>query len=251
MPKITVTHICGLKQIITFIAGDLSQRQKEEASAAPELILVEDPGAPAGQPLRFVDIPAMVEKNRDLLEKLVGDTIKKIYNTYVEYKDKVDVFYVAFSGGKDSVVALDLVQRSLPHNKIKVLFGDTQMEFPDTYDVVEKIENYCKELNIQFYRAKSNMSPQQTWKSFGPPAVTNRWCCSVHKTSPQIVLLQEITGHQGFTGMAFTGIRAEESAARSEYDDVSFGKRIEGSLVAIQFLNGTLQNCSFIYTQGI
>jgi 3'-phosphoadenosine 5'-phosphosulfate sulfotransferase (PAPS reductase)/FAD synthetase len=194
---------------------------------APELILVEDP-EPAGQPLRFVDIPAMVEKNRDLLEKLVGDTIKKIYNTYVEYKDKVDVFYVAFSGGKDSVVALDLVQRSLPHNKIKVLFGDTQMEFPDTYDVVEKIENYCKELNIQFYRAKSNMSPQQTWKSFGPPAVTNRWCCSVHKTSPQIVLLQEITGHQGFTGMAFTGIRAEESAARSEYDDVSFGKKNRG-----------------------
>lgn len=47
---------------------------------APELILVEDP-EPAGQPLRFVDIPAMVEKNRDLLEKLVGDTIKKIYNT--------------------------------------------------------------------------------------------------------------------------------------------------------------------------
>ena len=57
---------------------------------APELIVLEEP-EPNGAPLRFVDIPAMVEKNRDLLEKLVQDTIKKIYNTYVEYRDKVDV----------------------------------------------------------------------------------------------------------------------------------------------------------------
>ncbi len=43
---------------------------------APEIILVEEP-EPNGEPLRFVDIPAMVEKNRDLLEKLAQDTIKK------------------------------------------------------------------------------------------------------------------------------------------------------------------------------
>ena len=95
----------------------------------PELVLIEDP-EPEGYPLRFVDIPAMVDKNRQLMEQLVQETIKKIYNTFIEYQDKVDVFYVAFSGGKDSVVALDLVQRALPHNCFKVLFGDTGMEFP-------------------------------------------------------------------------------------------------------------------------
>ena len=52
------------------------------------------------------------------------------------------VFYVAFSGGKDSVVTLDLVQRALPHNEFKVLFGDTGMEFPDTYETVDEIENF-------------------------------------------------------------------------------------------------------------
>lgn len=80
---------------------------------APEIIIVENP-EPDGMPLRFVDIPAMVEKNRDLLEKLVKDTIKKIYNTYVDYRDRIDVFYVAFSGGKDSIVALD--QKSITSN---------------------------------------------------------------------------------------------------------------------------------------
>lgn len=45
----------------------------------PELVLIEDP-EPEGYPLRFVDIPAMVDKNRQLMEQLVQETIKKIYD---------------------------------------------------------------------------------------------------------------------------------------------------------------------------
>ena len=152
---------------------------------APEIIIVDEPES-NGMPLRFVDIPAMVEKNRDILEKLAAETIKKIYNTYVEYMSRVDVFYVAFSGGKDSIVTLDLVQRALPHNKFKVLFGDTGMEFPDTYKAVDAIEQECHERNITFLRAKSDYSPSCTWNQFGPPATVTRWCCSVHKTAPQV-----------------------------------------------------------------
>ena len=194
---------------------------------APEIIIIDEPEANR-MPLRFVDTPAMVEKNRDLLEKLVQDTIKKIYNTYVKYCDKVDVFYVAFSGGKDSIVAFDLVQRALPHNKIKVLFGDTGMEFPDTYDVVDKTEEFCKAEGIDFLRSKSDFEPEYTWKKFGPPAQTIRWCCSVHKTAPQIIRLREYTKNPHFRGMAFTGIRGDESASRSEYDEVSLGEKIRG-----------------------
>ena len=79
---------------------------------APEIVPIEDP-EPEGFPLRFVDIPAMIEKNKEIIEQLAQDTIKKIYNTFVEYQKKVDVFYVAFSGGKDSVVALDLDRKSV------------------------------------------------------------------------------------------------------------------------------------------
>ena len=193
----------------------------------PEIVIMDEP-EPDGQPLRFVDIPAMVEKNRDLLEKLAAETIKKIYNIYVEYMDRVDVFYVAFSGGKDSVVALDLVQRALPHNKFKVLFGDTGMEFPDTYKIVEEIEQHCKDAKIEFLRAKSDFDPKVTWREFGPPAQTMRWCCSVHKTAPQIILLREYTNNPHFRGMAFTGIRGDESASRSEYEGISHGEKVRG-----------------------
>lgn len=194
---------------------------------APELIIVDEP-EPDNAPLRFVDIPGMVEKNRDLLEKLTQDTIKKVFNTYVDYKDKVDVFYVAFSGGKDSIVTLDIVQRALPHNKFKVLFGDTGMEFPDTYDAVDKIEEECRYQGIEFIRAKSDFSPDESWRKFGPPATVTRWCCSVHKTAPQVLSLRELTGKADFTGMAFIGVRASESLSRSEYDYVSLGEKHKG-----------------------
>lgn len=219
--------------------------------AAPEIIIMEEP-EPNGMPLRFVDIPAMVEKNHDLLEKLAAETIKKIYNTYVEYMEKVDVFYVAFSGGKDSVVALDLVQRALPHNKFKVLFGDTGMEFPDTYDTVKAIAQQCEESGIEFLRAKSVLTPSDSWGLFGPPAVTNRWCCSVHKTGPQVVLLREYLRNRNFRGMAFTGIRGDESVSRSGYDDVSLGKKVRGQYSCHPILEwNSAELFCYIYEQDL
>ncbi|NLC74960.1 MAG: phosphoadenosine phosphosulfate reductase family protein, partial [Clostridiales bacterium] len=129
----------------------VAQTKGGSCYTAPEIVILEDP-EPNGKLLRFVDIPAMVEKNRGILEGLVQDTIKKAYNTYEQYKRKIDVFYVAFSGGKDSVVALDIIQRALPHNSFMVLFGDTGMEFPDTYQVIDKIEQDCEEKGIKFLR---------------------------------------------------------------------------------------------------
>lgn len=211
-----------------YYRGRLVAKTKGGATySAPELILLDEP-EPDGEPLRFVDIPAMVEKNKLILEKLSRDTIKKIYNIFTEYQNKVDIFYVAFSGGKDSIVALDLVQRALPHNNFMVLFGDTGMEFPDTYDVLKKIRAYCEEEKIEFLTAKSDYSPEVTWKQFGPPSQTMRWCCSVHKTAPQIIKLREFLNNAHFRGMAFTGIRGDESASRSEYEDVSLGEKVRG-----------------------
>lgn len=193
----------------------------------PELILLEEP-EPNGESLQLVDVSTMCQKNGALMETLEQETIQKIYNTYRKYKDKVDLFYVAFSGGKDSVVALDLVQRALPHDDFKVVFGDTQMEFSDTYNLVKKVKAVCEMNGIDFLIAKSELSPDVTWHQFGPPCSVTRWCCSVHKTAPQILLLRKILNKPDFTGMAFVGVRADESVARSKYGFVSFGGKHKG-----------------------
>ena len=195
----------------------------------PEVIYIEaEDGIPKGATLIPVDVDLMISKNVELLDNLMEETAKKIYSTYEKYRSRIDLFYVAFSGGKDSVVALDMVQRTLPHNSFKVVFGDTQMEFPDTYKTISTIEAWCRENAIDFLRAKSPLSPKKAWNVFGPPAAEIRWCCSVFKTTPQILLLREMMQNPSFTGMAFTGIRAEESASRGEYDDISEGKKHKG-----------------------
>jgi phosphoadenosine phosphosulfate reductase len=229
----------------------VAQTKGGSCYTAPEIKILEDP-EPDGQPLQFVDIPAMVEKNRRILEGLVQETIKKTYNTYEDYKKRVDVFYVAFSGGKDSVVVLDIVQRSLPHNAFMVLFGDTGMEFPDTYKVIDQVKQTCEEEGIRFLKAKSKYSPIDTWEKFGPPSQTMRWCCSVHKTTPQILLLREVTGNSHFRGMAFTGIRGDESISRSEYEDVSLGEKVKGQYSCHPILEwNSAELFLYIYEQNL
>lgn len=218
--------------------------------SAPELIVMDS--ADCKDTLQFVDIPAMIAQNQKLLEALTQETIRKIYNDYWEYRQKVDVFYVAYSGGKDSEVALDLVQRALPHNEFMVLFGDTQMEFPDTYRIVAETEHRCDELGIRFLTARSEQTPMETWREFGPPAQTIRWCCSVHKTSPQILLLRNITGNPAFRGMAFTGIRGDESVSRSQYDDISFGEKHKGQYSCHPILEwSSAEVFLYIYANGL
>lgn len=218
---------------------------------APTLIITEE-GKEIKEKLKFIDINLMVKKNDDILEPFINETIKKVYNTYIKYKNKVDVFYVAFSGGKDSIVCLDIVKRALPYNEFKVLFGDTGMEFPDTYDVVDKVEKECKELGIEFYRASSHLTPSESWDIFGPPATVNRWCCSVHKTAPQVLKLREIIKKNDFTGMAFIGVRADESISRSEYEYISLGEKHKGQYSTNPLLKwGSAELYLYIYKNNI
>lgn len=208
------------RHVATLKGGSLNEK--------PQIVLIEDPEN-GNNPLRHVNIELMTQRNAHILESLSQQTIKQIYNSFIKYKKKgIDVFYVAFSGGKDSIVTLDLVQKALPHSDFKVLFGDTGMEFPDTYDTIDYVEKWCHQIGVDFIRAKSQYSPSFTWSHFGPPATVNRWCCSVHKTAPQILALREITGLQDFTGMAFIGVRSSESIARSDYDYISLGEKHKG-----------------------
>ncbi len=175
-----------------------------------------------------VDIDAMVAENAEIFKALVQATIKKIYDTYKRYRNKVDIFHVSYSGGKDSEVTLDLVQRAIPHHDFVVIFGDTGMEFPDTYKAVSHAQEKCKEMGIQFYIAKSHIKPEKSWRIFGPPSTTIRWCCSVHKTAPQLLKLREILASTDVKEMSFVGIRGDESQKRSEYTYTSSGMKHKG-----------------------
>lgn len=201
---------------------------------SPEIIISTDESGtpvspePNGNALRPVDIVAMVEANREMLEIIEQTTVKKILAIYEKYKSRVDLFHVAYSGGKDSAVLLDLVKKALPKGSFVVLFGDTGMEFPDTYDLIEKTRQVCVKEEIPFYKAKSHIEPQKSWRIFGPPSRILRWCCSVHKSTPQTLKLREIAGKNDYVGLDFVGVRAHESINRSKYAFENYGKKQKG-----------------------
>lgn len=203
---------------------------------APKIEVIDSHPEGEGITLLNIDVNAMVEKNAEIMESVTNKTIKWIVKTYEENRLKADIFYVAFSGGKDSIVLLDLVQRALPHDEFKVVFGDTGMEFPDTYRIIEKIECDLKQKKIEFIRASAHYNSITSWKLFGPPSQRIRWCCSVHKTAPQIIEIRKRLKNSNFRGVAFIGVRGDESVSRSEYKMFECGKKHNGQCSAYPIL---------------
>lgn len=105
-------------------------------------------------------------------------------------------YYVAFSGGKDSVVMAELfhmagVKHTLNYNITTIdppeLIRFMRLNYPD----------------LLWHRAEKKTIPQKMVdKSYGPPTRLARWCCEIYKESGGNGLFSSI------------GVRAEESKRR-------------------------------------
>ena len=173
--------------------------------------------------LEPVDMDKLLENNKEAIATVENEAMDFILGCYDVYKGKVDDFVVAFSGGKDSQVILDLVTRVLPVETFKAVFQDTDMELPCTYDIVAYTEEDYKYRfpNFKLYHAKSDRKALDLWKQYGPPSRVNRWCCSVMKTTVFRRKMKEIHNTDIQPKVAvFEGVRADESARRESYDRI-------------------------------
>ncbi len=197
--------------------------------------------------LKPIDIDTIVKKNQEALFVLENEAIDFVEHTYKSYKkgrNKVDCFAVSFSGGKDSQVVLDIVSRVIPPDEYIVVFTDTDMELPSTYETVENTRDYYKKLypELRFETAESRLSSEESWRKFGPPSRIHRWCCTVHKTAPYMRLLNyRLNGKRQPQILTFEGVRADESTKRNTYKRISKGEKHKNQINAevIKYWNVT------------
>ncbi len=173
--------------------------------------------------LQPIDVNRLYEVNKPLLISLEQKAICLIQEQYSIFSPKGYEFICAFSGGKDSLALLDLVAKALAPDNFYVVFSNTGMELSDTINAVKKAKKRWPQL--RFEEAVCHMNPADTWDEFGPPATKNRWCCAVHKSVPTILKIREITGKFNAKAVVYDGVRAEESARRAKYDEVSIGAK--------------------------
>ena len=173
--------------------------------------------------LKPIDVNRLYEVNKNLMRSLEQRAIAKIRKQHDIYKPQGFAFVCAFSGGKDSIVLLDLCAKTLAPSEFFVIFSDTGMELSDTYKAVEKAKERWDEL--RFYEAKCHMAATESWDEFGPPGRRMRWCCTVHKSVPTMLKLRELTNNFNVKAVVYDGVRAEESAKRAKYEEVSEGAK--------------------------
>lgn len=209
---------------------------------------------------KIVEIKKRIEENNKKVDfsnfiEVNHDHFKYIDNNANEFIEKTsEIFHqrmkvVSFSGGKDSTVVSDLVRRALRTQKILHIFGDTTLEFPFTYEYVERMKEEVKP--PPFLPVDTpNQSFSELSEQFGPPSRIMRWCCSIYKTGPIGSLFRDIADQQKI--LTFYGVRRSESSSRSKYDKIANSPKISKQLVVSPIVDwNDIDVWLYLLTRGI
>jgi len=138
-----------------------------------------------------------------------NEVITWVANKLSEWEKKGYKFFIGFSGGKDSLVVMDLVQRV---KNIPAIFCNTGLEYPETIKYVEKLVENGKNLYIK-------KPIQNFWyfiKHIKPPSSKGRWCCKTTKFFPMVSFINDMGWNLKKT-VGFMGTRGEENVKRTYY----------------------------------
>ncbi|EFK09477.1 phosphoadenosine phosphosulfate reductase family protein [delta proteobacterium NaphS2] len=164
--------------------------------------------------------------NKGYMEHLQYEAEDFIRSTIASFKGRTAM--VSFSGGKDSTVVSHLVMGALGRSDVLHIFGDTSIEFPDTYGYLEEFQR--RHPLTPFIRSKSKLDFFKTAEQIGPPSRILRWCCTTHKTNPLSSLIDSMSPEKGV--LTFDGVRKSESTRRSDYPRISKKHKIAREVLA-------------------
>ena len=130
--------------------------------------------------------------------------------------------YVLFSGGRDSLATLHLVNKIALEKGVKVVAVhiDTTVMTPGNLKYVRET---CRELNVTLKVLRPKEDFFSLVEKWGFPTATRRWCCYHLKIEPMTHFFKSIKKPK----VVFDGIRREESPRRRNFPVVGWRKRFE------------------------
>lgn len=106
--------------------------------------------------------------------------------------------YVAFSGGKDSTVLLDLVRIIDP--TVPAVFVNTGNEYPD---IIKFVRHLRDDLGYNIVEIHPQMKPRQVWAKYGFPLVTKAQAEYVSRYRKNPEKAQQYRDHAAARGWSF------------------------------------------------
>ncbi|MCL6574264.1 MAG: phosphoadenylyl-sulfate reductase [Bacillus sp. (in: Bacteria)] len=146
-------------------------------------------------------VAALLGNNHDFLDVLKW--------AYMEYKEAI-VYSCSF--GAEGIVLIDLIYKV--NKNAKIIFLDTGLHFPETYELIDKVKKRYPTLQITLIKPKVSLEEQTT--RFGEElwSHNSNLCCHLRKVVPLKEALQDVTAW-------ISGLRREQSPTRSKTEYIN------------------------------
>ena len=191
---------------------------------------------------------------RALLDLPLKEKIAKSREVIKEALQKYSKVGMGFSGGTDSLVLLHLAKPLLPEDT-PIIFVDTQHEFPETYEFINKIVKDWGVKNFHAVKADEDKL-EKLIDRFGlkTPEFTTI-CCGYHKIAPMMKAIADF----GFDAF-FVGLRGVEHEERAK--EVFFSPRTNPNHIRVhpllfwrkkdvlEYVKRNSIECNPLYGQG-
>lgn len=154
---------------------------------------------------------SVIKANQSSLKRIESNAINMIKGIGNDPAYSSFPVNVSFSGGKDSLVVLDLARKALDASRLRAIFLNTGIEFPET---VQFAHEFCNANDIELIEKRAENAFWDNVESFGPPGKDFRWCCKVCKLGPANSAFESCSADNPC--LAVDGKRKYESFSRQE-----------------------------------
>jgi len=172
-----------------------------------------------GEPVD-VDLDSMVGVNKGVIEAYARASREWLRRVGEEF----DTIVVPWSGGKDSTAALLLALEAFGRDRVKVVYGDTGVEFPASRSYVESV---ARKLGVEYKVAYAGID-RKLLEGAPMPSHENRWCTGLKIEAIESTIARLAEGRT----LIVVGDRDAESPRRSDRPPVRPGTREELTVAA-------------------